>query len=329
MEKNKKLLFGASLIILEISLFIMLFSIIPMAVIAGVGTPNATMITNLTVGNVYPDILNVSINNDDATITLTANSTTTVYCAVVVRDYNGEDDISAINATFYNSTLGDSDDNNTHYTNASCNFTKDFTSYNGYNDDTYSVLANCSFEVQYYANPGTWVCRAYANDSYGWVDTEIDADNVTISQLLALGVPDFIDYGTVNATEMSRENTSNVTNYGNVNVNLSLEGYGFTEGDGNAMNCTLGTNQNISIEHEKYNLTDSNTTHPMTLENALTQYTNLTTTAVVKNFDLSSRQNDTYNEAFNSTYWRIYVPLGVAGTCSGYIKFGATTADGS
>jgi len=35
------------------------------------------------------------------------------------------------------------------------------------------------------------------------------------------------------------------------------------------------------------------------------------------------------NDAINSTYWRIYVPLGVAGTCQGNIVFGATVAPGN
>ena len=33
-------------------------------------------------------------------------------------------------------------------------------------------------------------------------------------------------------------------------------------------------------------------------------------------------QGGWYNEAQNRTYWRIYVPLGVAGTCQGNIVFG-------
>ena len=153
-------------------------------------------------------------------------------------------------------------------------------------------------------------------------------DNISISQLLSIGLPDTINYGEVNATYVSNENESNITNLGNTAVNISLEGYGYTQGDGNAMNCTLGSNKNISIYWEKYNLTNSNP-GAMTLGGLEANYTNLTTSPVVKEIGLPVRQNDFENDAINSTYWRIYVPLGVAGTCSGNIIFGATTAAGS
>ena len=317
------------LVAAEVFLLAVLFSAIPAGVLAGIGTPNATVKTNLTVGNVYPEVLNVSIDADAASITLTPNSTKTVFCAAVVRDFNGQADITSVNATFYDSVVsshGAADDNNDHYTNSSCDITLDTGGYNGFTDDAYNVLSNCTFQVEYYANPETWNCNVTATDSYSWIDSDFDI--ITMSQLLSIELPDVIDYGEVNATAFSSQNITNVTNRGNVALNLSLEGYGFVEEDGNAMNCTLGSNGNISIEHEKYNLTAS---HPGTLTAAQIEanYTNLTTTAVIKNFNLTRRQNDAVNEAWNQTYWRIYVPTGVAGTCEGFIKFGATTANGN
>jgi len=56
-------------------------------------------------------------------------------------------------------------------------------------------------------------------------------------------------------------------------------------------------------------------------------YLNLTDASLVKEFALNYRQNDLANDdATSSTYWRIYAPRGVAGTCTGNIVFGATTA---
>ena len=40
-----------------------------------------------------------------------------------------------------------------------------------------------------------------------------NSDSITISQLLALGVPDIINYTRVNATFVSDEQIANVTNY--------------------------------------------------------------------------------------------------------------------
>lgn len=146
--------------------------------------------------------------------------------------------------------------------------------------------------------------------------------------MLALGLPDVLYYGTVSETEVSLENVTNVTNFGNTKINLSLSGYGWKLNDGNAMNCTLGDIKNISISLEKYNLTTSN---PGVLNyTAFNQtYVNLTSAPIVKKYNLDYRHNDAFNEAINSTYWRIYVPLGVAGTCQGNIVFGATVAPGS
>ena len=73
---------------------------------------------------------------------------------------------------------------------------------------------------------------------------------------------------------------------------------------------------------EKYNVTDPN---PGTLDLSGFEdlYINLTSSPVVREFNLNYRQNDVNNEAINETYWRIYVPVGVAGSCQGNIVFGA------
>lgn len=328
MANKNKAVIGVGLIFIEVTLLLFLFTFLPNSVMAGLGTPNATVITNLTVGNTFPEIINVSINDDDASVALTANDTTLVTCIAILRDYNGDADINATNATFYDSSVSfynDTDDNNYHYTNSSCEITADTGGYNGYADDPYHSLANCTFQVEYYANPENWVCNVTVNDSVSWTGTNYD--EITISPLLALGVPDVIDYGTVNATYVSDENITNVTNYGNVQINLSLEGYARTPGDGLAMNCTLGNIGTIDAEYEKYNLTASNP-GPLSHSAFDAVYRNVTSAPVINTFELAARTNDTLNEAIKESYWRIYVPIGVAGTCNGTIVFGATQAVG-
>ena len=150
-----------------------------------------------------------------------------------------------------------------------------FGSWNGVNDDQYMALATCTHQVQYHANPSTWNCTVFVNDSVGFNDTASDLDDISVNSLLAIGLPNTINYGTVNATYISNENITNVTNLGNVMINLSLSGYGFVENDGNAMNCTLGPAENISIEYEKFNLT-STTPGDLIHSQAIGNYTNLT-----------------------------------------------------
>lgn len=328
MAKESRKIIEVSLLLLEISLIFTLFFFTGSTVKAAIGNPNATVITWLDIGNVYPDILNVSINGETP-IVLTPNETTIVSCVAVLRDYNGDADIVGVNATFYDSveaTVDSSDDNNDHYTNSSCDLIADTGGFNGFVDDPYHSIANCTFEIEYYANANDWVCSVTVNDSMAWTDTKWNTE--AISPLLALGVPDIINYSTVNATFVSDEQLANITNLGNTQINLSLEGYGVTQGDGLAMNCTLGNVGTISIENEKYNLTAA-TAGDLTLAQTENFYENLTTTPVVRTLELASRTNDAINDAYHGTFWRIYVPRGVAGTCNGTIIFGATQGIGS
>ncbi|MBD3252412.1 hypothetical protein GF386_01645 [Candidatus Pacearchaeota archaeon] len=307
-------------ILIESLLIFLILPLFSSPVFGGVGG-NVTVITYLEVGNTWPELLSVHINYGD-NVTLSPNSTQLVTCIAVVRDYNNDTDLNSGWGRFFatSSSYGDSDDNNFHYTNDSCNITRNFTSFMGYTDDEFLALLNCTFPVQYYANSTDWNCTVWINDTQNWNAT---GSNISfVDELLAVGLPDTINYGTVNATYVSDENITSVINYGNVDIDLDLSGYARTEGDGYAMNCTYGNVQNISIFWEKYNVTES---HPgtLTLSQFEANYTNLTSSPVTEQFDLAFRQNDTENEALNDTYWRIYVPIGVAGSCSGNIVFGA------
>ncbi len=320
----------AVLIFLEVALVFLIFNTFFNPSVEGDVGENVSVIVNLTVGEVSPEILNVTLQNE-AVITLIANDTATVYCEAVIRDYNNDDTISTVTAEFFDnafSSYGGGDDNNTHYTNSSCNISTDFGTWNEVTDDDYLALANCTFEVYYYANATTWNCSVWVNDTSGL--DGFGSGTGTINQLLAVGLPSYINYGTVNATYVSAENATNVTNVGNVDLNLSLSGYGRTEGDGWAMNCTLGSLGGILLGFQKYNLTESHN-YGMSLSDFDVNYTNLTSSPTVKTFHLLQRQNDTNQNVddYNTTYWRIYVPLGVAGTCNGTIIFGATTAVGT
>ena len=113
-------------------------------------------------------------------------------------------------------------------------------------------------------------------------------------------------------------------------MNLSLSGYAVNVGDNLSMNCTLGATKNISINLERYNLTASNL-GPLSLSEFSANYTNLSSNVILRKFNLGYRQNDTsaFVDDTNSTYWRIYVPAGVAGNCTGNIVFGSVQGGGS
>ncbi len=311
------LLAEASLIIL---LIVLTFTPLTKSVNALIGTPNATVTTSLSLGNVYPEILSIKIN-DNNPITLLPNSTVNVSVMVIIRDYNGDGTIRNVTGRFFQNTgsYDGTPDNNNHYRNWSC---VTDTSYG----NTEELTANCNFSVYYYANNATWNATINVVDNNSLI---VNNSNLSyINTLLSVGLPSSIDYGVVNSTEVSQEKIANVTNFGNVLLNLSLSGYGGVVNDNLSMNCTLG---NISVDYEKFNLTTGNSTlEPMNLTSLDEQYENLTSNVTTKKFGLHFRKNDT-NEFFdsaNATYWRIYVPVGAAGNCSGFIVFGATTANG-
>jgi len=316
---NKALI---SLVFLEVVVFLfLLFStLLPYSnlVLAGVSQDNVTVATTLTVGNVYPEILNTSINDGADSIALSPNATVTIDIRAIARDYNNETDIINASVEFFDtvaSAYGSADDNNNHYTNGSCFLD---TSYG----DAYEIAVNCTIAVEYYSNNQSWNATVEVVDNQS--ATDLGSDLITVNSLLAFALPDSINYGVVNATAVSDEQIANVTNAGNTLVNLSLSGYAVTVGDGFAMNCTLGATQNISIEHEKYNVSAANTGF-FNLTELGGNYTNLSASVVTEQFNLAQRQNDSnrFIDDTNATYWRIYVPTGVAGTCSGNIVFGA------
>ncbi|OYT35824.1 hypothetical protein B6U91_02405 [Candidatus Pacearchaeota archaeon ex4484_71] len=318
---KERFLIGGFLLASFLLIGILVFMLIPL-VNGGVGE-NVIVKTYLNVGTVAPEILNISVE-DDSNITLLPNATKLVRCEVLYRDYNNDTNVSSVNATLYEfstSTENGADDNNYHYTNSSCVLNNSFGSWHGVSDDQFTGLANCTFEVEYYADSGTWTCYAEVWDSTDLNDNQ--HENTTVEELLAIGLPDSINYGTVNSTYVSDEQVANATNFGNVEIDLQLSGYAVTPGDGYAFNCTYGNVQNISIGYEKYNLTAS-TSGSLSLTEFENLYINLTSSPTTEQFDLGYRQNDATNDdAWNSTYWRVYVPLGVAGTCTGNIAVSA------
>lgn len=329
--KNRKTgrdrVFLIGILVLEVVLILAILSFLSVPFLskayAVVNSTNVTVATLLQVGNVYPNVDSIRVNSGTA-VTLIPNSTSNASVYVVISDYNGEADIQNLSLVLYNmntSTYGAGDDYNRHYTNETvCSINASYGS-------IYQVNATCPVPLYYFAEPGTWNVSVVAYDNATL--SNMNSTTFIVNTLLALGLPNTIDYGIVNATEVSAEQTVNVTNFGNTIMNLSVKGYALYAGDNLSMNCSLGAVKNISINYEKYNMTAS-LAGPMNLTEFQSNYTNLTSLTVVRKFDLSYRENDLapFTDDTNSTYWRIYVPLGVAGSCRGNIVFGAVQSTG-
>ena len=244
-------------------------------------------------------------------IDLIAGSTRVVSCSAIVEDFD-EDNISQIYSELYsetNSFFGDSEDNNTHYTNSSCFVDETY----GFSNQTEII---CNYSMYYYSFSDDWECLIRVSD--GWFSSN-STDSAFVNELLSIEVNDTYNFGRVNLGEVSDEISMRVYNKGNAKINLSLYGYGAVFGDGHSMTCDTG---NISINFTKYNLTISNP-GSLNLEQFGSLYKNLTSSSLIEEYNLDFRTNDGVDDAYDETYWRIYVPSLIGGNCTGNIAFGA------
>jgi len=240
-----------------------------------------------------PSVGPVSVTNP---INLNAGTTKTITCNATVSDADGWQNISLVNATLWDSTAtteGAADDNNNHYTNASCSI--------GTNTSATDVPVTCAFSLQYYANNGTWTCKIRAWDG---LNESSNQTSTTINPLIALSIPSTINFGLMSLGETSSNTTENETaveNYGNVQIDVDLSGDG--------MVCTIGS---IPVENIRYSSIDNTSYASMT---------SLTTSATTLDLNIPQRTN---GASFKITYWKIQIPnTGVGGSCSNTITFTA------
>ena len=292
--------------------------------VIGSNITNDTTLARVYVWNTEPNITSVFIS--PSSIELNAGSFVTVNCTAYVWDYNGWQDVKALNATLYdvNYENNPEPDNNYRYFNDSCApcVQADASGTN--------ASCTCQFRVLYYANNGTWKCNFTITDQGGgstdplrnftFSDSDVSGPAI-VNTVLGIDTPDEIDYGNLSVTETSSYIPANVTNWGNVPINISVRGYGGTNesvpGVGNlSMICEFG---NITHGYQRYAINTS-----ISYENM----TNLSNTStLIPDFTLPVRTNDAaYGSDNNVTYWKIQIPLTVGGHCNGTIQFNAIDA---
>lgn len=272
---------------------------------------NVSVDTQVNITNAAPEVLAVLIDEQydgPPNITLSAGQTRTVYCNSTIRDWNGFADVNRSNATLWDNNdanMGDSNNNTNHYTNTSCANVGD----NG----VYESYWTCTFNVQYYANNGSdWRCNVTGSDQNNF--TGSGYNTTTFNPLYALNVSNTsLDYGDIAVGDYSSNQTVNVTNFGNMDINISTWGYGVTFNDGLAFNCSI--NSNISIDLERFTINSSNT---------FSEKTNLSNSAQDIGLTIT-RQTVAGQTKSNSTYWQVYIDPtnNPAGFCTGTVVFEA------
>ncbi len=281
-------------------------------VLAGLFDTNDTAISQVNVTNDRPVVSDIQFYSNISTVDIDLHPglTTPVFCNATINDANGYQDINASNATIYyiSNSSSTPDNESWHYTNSSCLLSA------GSGTTRYS---SCSFDVQYFALNGTWVCNMTARDQElsGSFLTGNNASYTNISQLAALNVTNVIDFGQLSPGENSTSDfIANVTNLGNIKIDLNLHGYARTDGDNYAMVCEVG---NISIGYEKYNLTTASLGYT-----AMTNLSGSIAGFTEPNFNLASAVTSS-SPSIKNTYWKIGVPTGTRGQCNGTIVFNA------
>ena len=291
-----------SLLLLGLSLSIFTYSFSVM------GINNSSVLVKVNITNTEPILYFVTVTPDP--VELSPGENTTINCTGRTWDYNGWGDIVRVNATIYKNTTSVNavDDNNNHYTNKNCSAC---TQYSG---SASNATCSCFFNVTYYVDNGTWECNMTVFDTYG-----VNASNKTqfaINQLLAINTTEEVDYGNLVVTQTSSKKSINITNFGNIPLNLSLRSYGGTE--------DTSSNQNWAMICIQGNMTFNQ--HRWTL-NATLPFDNMTPLSndtVNMNLTIPSRVNDTaVDNDKNQTYIQLRVPLTVGGYCNGTLIFSA------
>lgn len=298
-------------LVLAAGLFIFVLSVVGIGYV--ISTPKTVETTvNITQG--LPIIDEIVINYGNS-INLTEGSTFAVLCNATIVDYNGVGDLSRVNATFFRNNGTEAtgygaygpENNNSRYENANCTYDSTINSF------TFNY--NCTFNVTYHAFNGSWNCTVWANNS---LNTPTNGTNSShIYPLYAINVTESVDYGQLSVFDTSDMYTVNVTNFGNMPINLTVYGYGGsdpTEGDGYSFVCPDTSGTNISIEYERWVVSDNTI--------AWGNMIPLTSSATLMD-NVTIQKQSTDSMVWNTTYWRVYIPPNPFGSCNGTIVYEA------
>ncbi|MFH1174184.1 MAG: hypothetical protein V1725_03570 [archaeon] len=275
------------------------------------------MQTHVNITDSKPEFMNITIRDSAGTLptnlTLNAGLTRTIICNATVRDWNGIDGNHSLNATLFHSSTSSydaADNNNTHYTNTSCPLVA-----GPYGQNNVYANYSCSFEVYYYANNGSWNCTFFALDTKDDLNyTTNGSGSATMLPLYALNVTDGIEFGNLALGSESADIEANVTNFGNMRINLTAQTYGSALNDGFAMICP----------NSSFNVTAGAVA--VSVETGLTFAQKLKMNGTVQSVTNFSLNKSIGTDMINSTFWQLSlenISGSPFGNCTGWIVFSA------
>ena len=254
-------------------------------------------------------IVDDTITNPENQIDLAAATTQYIECNATIDDQNGESDIDHAEAVFYWKAGGETvtcgEDATNCYRNSSC------VLYSTGNPTQKEAV--CGFNVYFNAQNTTgagWTCNITANDTVDYWTAGGIEDTTDINPLVAINInTSDMNFGALDPGQNSSVSV-NVSNYGNIRIDVRL--------NGTDLDCTRGS---IDAEMLMYNCTGE-------VDVGFTTGTNLTNTITTCS-DLNlmeSEETSSPSQTQNTTYWRMYAPFGnsthaLGGSCSGTVWF--------
>ena len=284
------------------------------------GNDTVDSIMNLE-GNIPTSTIFFAVDGEDDTgsIELAPNATTTVSCWGVADDLDGISALGSVHSVIYAESgdrFGENNDSIVYHNN-SC----DTSAW-----DLGSGEWNCTFSVQYYAEPSDWTCAVNITNHPVTLGTGEDVtfynDTInttsTVEEIVALSVHNrTVDFGLrAVGKNYSADTSVLVYNEGNINLDLQLDAFNssstFEDDSDQAMNCTIGY---VPTEYMRFSLVENQEyldAVPMSVAGATSTQELGLAPQVFGNDDLPT-------SAF--TYWAPGIPENIAGVCTGRLMY--------
>jgi hypothetical protein len=244
----------------------------------------------------------VTSSAPSANAVLNAGTAKLVECNITIRSDAGQNNITDANVTFYTGASTDNSPitNVSKYLNTSCTRVE---------STAFTRTYSCGVQLLYYAANGTWFCNTTGIATNGFAS---NVSNFTVDPLYAITVNDtFMDFGNLQTGALSDNITQNITNVGNMEINISVRGYGRVMDDNSSFTCAT---QNLSIDILKFagNITAT-----------YDEKESLANVSKQLRFTME-RQNDPSIKT-NSSFWQVQIPANISSTgqCNGTIIFQA------
>jgi outer membrane protein assembly factor BamB len=268
---------------------------------------------NLTVIGIAANFENVRVDDDIPfpynQIDLAAGQTKNVKCNATVNDIEGGLDFNTTVPTgrFYTSpgTNTCTGNNSDCYVNSSC-------AWLGVKNST-AQYVECTFPVWFNARNTTglgWKCNLTETDlgakqAFGTNTTDINA-------LLAVGAPTTIPFGAMSVGDTSAADVNaSIQNYGNVQIDLAL--------NGSTLTCNSGT---IATSYLHYNCTHYGQTYSTNMAYLPSTVPGATSNCTGFNLAMNSTATtQTPIAPVKNLPWKVNIPGAVGGACSGYVWF--------